>query len=234
MTQEVLRTAKVEPGSTGKTGDKDIRFARRNHARSRSSDSNHSCPLCKRNHFLPFCEQYKQKSAQEKREIVATYQRCWNCLGRHLVVDCSSSKSCSKCSARHHTTLHDALVTVSLPGTEASSSSIVQNTGQARSSCNPLLLATARVLVLDRSGAFHSIRALLDPGSETSLISESLTQRLRLPRTSTTVAIYGVSGYQSGCSRGRVSMTLFARTGRYSLAVSALMLPDELHWGRDG
>ncbi|KMQ86195.1 hypothetical protein RF55_14897 [Lasius niger] len=80
-------------------------------------------------------------------------------------------------------------------------------------------------MVSDRSGVRHSVRALVDPGSETSLIAESLAQRLRLPRTPTSVAIFGVGGVQTGFSRGRVALTLSARTGLFALSVSSLVLP---------
>ncbi|KMQ89241.1 hypothetical protein RF55_11150 [Lasius niger] len=50
------------------------------------SDSNRNCPICKKEHFIAFCEQYKKKLPQERREAVNTHQRCWNCLGRHMLV----------------------------------------------------------------------------------------------------------------------------------------------------
>ncbi|KMQ81660.1 hypothetical protein RF55_25617, partial [Lasius niger] len=71
--------------ASGKSSEKSSRSARANHAKSRGADASRSCPLCKKEHFLAFCEQYKKKSAQERWEAVNTHQRCWNCLGRHMV-----------------------------------------------------------------------------------------------------------------------------------------------------
>ncbi|XP_039310755.1 uncharacterized protein LOC105197317 [Solenopsis invicta] len=88
-----------------------------------------------------------------------------------------------------------------------------------------MLLATARVLVTDQFGTLHAVRALMDPGSETSLITESLAQRLRLPRTPASVAIYGVGGLRSGVSRGRIAMNLTSRNGNAVFAISALVMP---------
>ena len=45
-----------------------------------------------------------------------------------------------------------------------------------------ILLTTARITVDDRHGDPHPVRVLIDQGSEVSLISEALIQRLRLPR----------------------------------------------------
>ncbi|KMQ84502.1 gag-pol polyprotein precursor, partial [Lasius niger] len=226
MTQEVLRAVTGE--ASGKSSEKSSRSARANHAKSRGADSSRSCPLCKKEHFLAFCEQYKKKSAQERREAVNTHQRCWNCLGRHMVGECASNKTCNKCSGRHHTTLHEAFTTatvISLPAAGSSSSPTVHVAKRPPVECASVLLATARVLVMDRSGARHSVRALVDPGSETSLIAESLAQRLRLPRTPTSVTIFGVGGVQAGFSRGRVALTISARSGQFALAVSSLVLP---------
>jgi len=125
MTQEVLRAITGE--ASGKS-EKSSRAARANHVRSRGPDSSRSCPLCKKEHFLAFCEIYKKKSAQERREVANTHQRCWNCLGRHVVGECPSTKNCSKCSGRHHTSLHEAFsasTAVAIPVAGSSSSPTV-------------------------------------------------------------------------------------------------------------
>ncbi|XP_011162410.1 uncharacterized protein LOC105197639 [Solenopsis invicta] len=83
----------------------------------------------------------------------------------------------------------------------------------------------AGVLVTDRFGTLHAVRALVDPGSKTSLITESLAQRLRLPRTPASVAIYGVGGLKSGMSRGRIAMNLISHVGNAVFAISALVMP---------
>ncbi|XP_024879014.1 uncharacterized protein LOC112459228 [Temnothorax curvispinosus] len=172
-----------------------------------------------------FCEQYKRKTAQERREVATTHQRCLNCLGRHLIGECTSTKTCYKCSGRHHTSLHDAFSAVALPAPGTSSTPTAHVAKRLSAECAPVLLATARVLVMNCHGEYHPVRALVDPGSETSLISESLAQRLRLPRTPTSVAIYGVGGLRTGCARGRVAVTFASRVGQYTLTVSSLVLP---------
>lgn len=78
---------------------------------------------------------------------------------------------------------------------------------------------TTQVLVTDRDGVRHAIRALVDPDSESCLISESLAQRLKLSHTPTSVAIYGVGGIHGGYANGRVALTLSARSGTTDLRV---------------
>ncbi|XP_070526366.1 uncharacterized protein [Cardiocondyla obscurior] len=89
-----------------------------------------------------------------------------------------------------------------------------------------VLLATARLYVKDKMGNKHVIRALLDSGSEVSLASESLMQKLRLPRESDATEIFGIGGTATGRARGRVTLNLEASTSSpYNFQISALILP---------
>ena len=53
---------------------------------------------------------------------------------------------------------------------------------------------TCRVLVHAPDGSSVASRALLDPGSSASFVSERLTQSLRLPRLNHGVKIMGIGG----------------------------------------
>jgi len=223
LTQEVLRVSREQ--SSGRTSEGAARSTRANHTGKRGADPGRRCPICKQDHFIMVCEQYKKLAAQGRRDLVATHQLCWNCLGRHQLNVCPSAKTCSKCSSRHHTSLHDAFVPASTVAVGSSPAPTVHVTQPPLTECSPVLLATARVLVADRFGARHAVRALLDSVSETCLISESLVQRLRLPRSPAVVAIYGIGGQQSGVSRGRVDVAITSRASGANLDISALVLP---------
>lgn len=171
------------------------------------------------------CEQYRSQTALGRRDLVNTHRLCLNCLGRHQVADCPSQKVCNRCSSRHHSSLHDAFATAVLPVCGAAPAAAVLAAGPPASEGSAVLLATARVLVLDRDGARHSVRALVDSGSESCMVAESLAQRLRLPRTPASVAIYGIGGQYSGVARGRVSLTVASRTSGSSFGISALVFP---------
>ncbi|XP_070524590.1 uncharacterized protein [Cardiocondyla obscurior] len=89
-----------------------------------------------------------------------------------------------------------------------------------------VLLATARFYVKDKTGNEHVIRALLDSGFEVPLASESLMQKLRLPRESDATEIFGIGGIATGRARGRVTLNLEASTSSpYNFQISALILP---------
>lgn len=103
MTQEVLQTVGAE--SPGKAVERSGRSVRNSHVGGQGSEPSRACPLCKKEHLIAYCDLYKKKTAQEKREVINI----------HLLGDCSSAKICARCSGRHHTTLHEAFTAVALP-----------------------------------------------------------------------------------------------------------------------
>ncbi|XP_046145807.1 uncharacterized protein LOC123989173 [Osmia bicornis bicornis] len=87
------------------------------------------------------------------------------------------------------------------------------------------LLATAKVKVEAPSGELLEVRALLDTGSDTSLVSAWVAQALRLPRRAVSVAISGVQENESGVAKSEVSLSLRSRLDpSFHLSVRALVL----------
>lgn len=218
-TLESLQPVKLEAGSS-KVNSDITRQTRSLHTRKQENKENKHgrCSLCHKDHYIMFCDSYKEKTAEERKQFVKDNNLCFNCLGRHKVSECTSKKSCTTCQARHHTTIHDACQINEV----AKTSHIAQ---QPLHSPVAVLLATARVRVKDRFGVAHSVRALIDQGSESSLVSESLVQRLRLTRTSTSIAVFGVGGKKTGNAHGLVSFCISALGGESPITVSALILP---------
>lgn len=69
-----------------------------------------------------------------------------------------------------------------------------------------VLLPTAQVLVKDNMGNFQKCSVLLDSGSQNTLITESLVQRLGLPRKAGKIYIQGVGDLKAGASKGIVHL----------------------------
>ncbi|XP_036142104.1 uncharacterized protein LOC118645339 [Monomorium pharaonis] len=221
-TVEALSSAKGEAGATtpAKPTTGSSRAVCSNLAQNQQRKGR--CPACQKDHYVLQCSDFQKKTPAQRKEFVEGHQLCINCLGRHPLSECQSKKSCLACSARHHTTIHDAYSKASPPGDTTASSHHVQ---QHEERAAAVLLATARVRVTDMYGDQHTARALIDPGSELSLISETLSQRLRLPRLPASVSVYGVGGQRTGATRGRVSLEMSSSTSTFTLRVSALVLP---------
>lgn len=88
-----------------------------------------------------------------------------------------------------------------------------------------MLLATARVRVAGCFGKLHAVRVLVDQGSEASIVSEALVQRLRVPRRRANITILGVGGKQSGIATGKVSLRIFPRQFENEVSVNDIIVP---------
>ncbi|KMQ87939.1 bel12-ag transposon polyprotein [Lasius niger] len=216
ITKRMLTLNAAKPKSTKVSGEPS-RTAK-THFTKHGFD-NSRCALCKEKHSVMTCAQFKTKSANERKSFVEASKLCYNCLGNHPVAKCQSSKNCWTCKARHHSMLHDAYVTPQ--NNEVSALSAVKHAEDRKA----VLLATARVLVADRFGELHTVRALIDQGSEVSLVSEALVQQLRLRRSNSSVSIIGIGGSLSGAARGKVTLSLTSKVTGAKLSAVAYVLP---------
>lgn len=65
-----------------------------------------NCPLCSGKHAVLFCPTFRSKDIEQRRELIRRYNLCYNCLGRHIIRECLSTKRCQTCAGRHHTMIH--------------------------------------------------------------------------------------------------------------------------------
>ena len=128
---------------------------------------------------------------------------CINCLkSGHFSKQCSSLNKCRKCQKPHHTLIHaDPKGQVDTKGNEQVEEAshvttlepIVSSNAETGFASNTLLM-TCQIVVHSPDGDSVRARALLDPASSTSFISEHLTQALCLPRSSQSIKISGIAG----------------------------------------
>jgi hypothetical protein len=139
--------------------------------RSFSHDNSFPCAFCAATpaHFT--CETFRSRSPTEWLAEVLRLKLCLNCLGHHMTKDCSSTKTCRTCGNKHNTLLHDTAS--SDPGPAAS-----VHLARPMQKRRIVLLATAQVIVRSPRGQQIYSRALLDSGSETSLVAEHVVQQL--------------------------------------------------------
>ncbi|KMQ86040.1 hypothetical protein RF55_15095 [Lasius niger] len=218
QTLEAIQPVKSEVVGN-KTSENSSRTARTHHVQKREPGR---CTLCKKDHALMVCDDYKSKTAHSRRQLVDGNNLCANCLGKHKIADCPSKRLCSVCSEKHHTSLHDAFRKVLKEDSAEKTSLVAHSASQRRST---VLLATARIRISDRFGNLQEARALIDQGSEATIITEKLAQRLRLPRRHTSITVFGVGGQQTGVAKGSVSVSVWPRSGKTSVSASALILP---------
>lgn len=211
-----------------------------------NSTSKIKCAYCKDNsHPLYKCDKFHSLNVNERKYFICENKLCNNCLFiGHDTKDCKSRHSCRVCTQRHHTSLHEdtpssnvTLMTECSASPESHSvaetsspTSLHEATGQFNNKNCTVLLTTALVRVRPMChGPYtpQSVRALVDQGSQATLITESCVQRLGLPRypaqTSTTVTGIGDSNEQP---RGYVVCEVTPHNkSEPKLFIEALILP---------
>ncbi|XP_025994180.2 uncharacterized protein LOC113004598 [Solenopsis invicta] len=178
-----------------------------------STASTISCPLCNASHYVNKCAQFLNRSPSQRVEVVKQAKRCLNCLStKHATQSCPSKYSCRTCQKRHHTLLHvdpgsvSAVTAIAPNASTLSETTEVSTAISMSAACDfqsrpPVFLATAQILVTSPLGRTRTVRALLDPGSELTLISERLSRELKLRRLRLPVSISGVGCVDAGSCR---------------------------------
>ena len=154
------------------------------------------CSLCKERHFLAYCPIFLKMNASEKKAHLGESRTCRNCLRiGHATSTCPSQDRCRAptCQAWHHTLLHECYKEESSSSVTTQSkkdsvhtytTSIINEGSVNDSSCtgSMVLLATASVTLESPLGAQLIVRALVDPASEGSFVSEHEVQSLALEK----------------------------------------------------
>ncbi|XP_072941856.1 uncharacterized protein [Epargyreus clarus] len=163
----------------------------------------------------------------------------------------SLHKVCRECNKSHNRLLHDALaqsqntyptkeIDRSREGNDLRGCNAAEMNGSARNlekqfqggihvslqnDPSEVLLPMAMIKVQAADGEYHVMRALLDQGSQTSLISERAAQLLKIPRQRCKGVISGVGAKDSNC-KGMISIQCFSLTCDYSFETDALIMKN--------
>ena len=98
---------------------------------------------------------------------------------------------------------------------------LVNESASARST----LLATALVNVRDTNGKLHTERAMIDPCSQCSFVSDALCKKLQLSTRLDTLAISGIGGNPPNLVKGAATLELFSQhDAKVRLKFSAYVL----------
>lgn len=238
----LLSLQAFEKSRTGKPGTLSNQHSFKSHFQGKAKETHSqkpsSCTLCSSNHYITSCSQYNAKSVPQKKEILKKYNLCYNCLGPHRVSACRITKRCLKCGQKPHTSIHQKEGAKSTSSDSTSSTASNLKSTQSTSadthvlvSCHTqptnsgVLLATAQVLATSPRGDIIKVRALIDQGSEISLVTERLVQMLHIPRTSSTIPLTGIGAQRSNTTRGLTHFTVRSHNNDFEIPISAYILP---------
>ncbi|XP_062541819.1 uncharacterized protein LOC134209806 [Armigeres subalbatus] len=194
------------------------------------------CHCCNGDHLIYKCSQFKELSAGNRYAKVKQADLCFNCLRRgHRTVDCNSDKSCKSCKRKHHSLLHEEK-----PSTSKKSDSqqvaaheehqeVAVHAGFVNYATSlmvrqQVLLSTAEVIVSGSGNMTVPCRALLDSGSDSNLISETLARQLNLVMDNINLPISGLNNAETRV-KYKLRTKISSRVNSFNAILDFLVVP---------
>ncbi|UYV69619.1 hypothetical protein LAZ67_6004108, partial [Cordylochernes scorpioides] len=196
-------------------------------------ESSDTCILCKsKHHPLYICNLFCKMPLKEKLNVVKSHKLCFNCLRKgHFSWNCRLNQRCKVCKGKHHTMIH-----YDKPSTEGASAQVenttpkehesainLTNTQQANCNDSHVLLATARIKIKNGLGKLCTCRALLDSGSQVTMITKGCCERLGLVQRKSDRMIIGVGNTPVQHSSSTVSVTFCPLNNSEEFSVEAVV-----------
>lgn len=202
------------------------------------------CKVCKdKSHNIHTCSKYFNMTVNQRRDFAKQNNLCINCLhGDHKTIDCKSIKTCRICRRKHNTLLHmeqqhEAVPTQYTPTnhyattnkptveTQLEACPMQSYTIENSSQNNKVMLATALINVSTPNGTPIILRALLDQGSQATLITENAIQRLKAQKQRICMHITGIGDNKVETARSKVQLTICPRfPSGFNISTAALVL----------
>ena len=197
------------------------------------------CPLCKGNHKLWKCEKYKEMTPNKKLEQVKKFKLCFNCLNpNHITSSCASRNKCfaQGCSRKHHTTLHEHYVGTAdrkEPASEVKNLEIKGEKPEEKPAFNGMVKSTSAIYLqvvpvklMAPNGNVLLTYALLDSGSQTTLIKEDAAKMLKMNGNKKSIRITTIKDAEESLAVREVSLEISSRDEEYRLKIeSAYVVP---------
>ncbi|XP_075157800.1 uncharacterized protein LOC142231065 [Haematobia irritans] len=182
-----------------------------------------NCIFCSKSHPLSKCYKFLALSMGAKNEFLSNRNVCRNCLSvGHLQDNCASPYRCATCNQAHHTVLHTE-GSVNIQPLNSEDNNVSQIASHNSYALQNVFLYTIRLYVNTGRGRFP-LRALLDPGSQASLISEAAVQLIGVQRKHNYCKILGVGDSHANISRYIAELPLWSSRMEPVLTCDALVL----------
>ncbi|KAH9639102.1 hypothetical protein HF086_009071 [Spodoptera exigua] len=179
-------------------------------------------------------EVFLNMTPSSKRQAITRLNLCKNCLYSHGDKECMSEKRCRECNGKHNTLLHQAFNNKSscntitenqAPAVLATQNQVSQENHVSQQGNNVIetLLATAMIKVQASDGSYHKMRALIDQGSQASLITARATQQLALSRKYCKAVICGIGEKESN-SKGVTNITCCSHFNDFTFKTDVVIM----------
>ena len=189
------------------------------HKAKQPKNTNKKCNLCSDTHYVFQCKRFLEMTVAQRKNHVQTAGLCSNCLRTgHKTQDCSCSFRCRICQSVHNTLLHtDAVATTQV-------NHVLHTTdSESKPQTEHKMLMTSMVVITGPQGQKSTVRAMLDSGAESSIISKKVMSELRLQPIDW-VNLSGVESASHTPVRPKVRITISSTKGDWSKTITPVVL----------
>ncbi|XP_043471319.1 uncharacterized protein LOC122504323 [Leptopilina heterotoma] len=156
-----------------------------------SKTSPTSCQNCKGQHDLISCDSFLNLSPSDRFKIVKRENLCVNCLQSSHRTNKCTGEPCAKCQKKHNILLH-----FENKGLIENDSNICKSTNlnylPSNNNSSEMLLSTVVVELVSQENKIKQCRFLLDSGSQSHYITESVATHLNLPRSPVNINVLSI------------------------------------------
>lgn len=157
-----------------------------------------SCNKCGARHYLDQCPSFRALSLYQRKVYIADNILCTLCLKpKHQASQCRTRKTCglNQCNKQHHPLLHDVSEGSAYSGRDADTerSKATINTGTVRNENGSVSLGVIPVKLKGPKGVII-VNALLDTGSDATLLSKAVMEKLGLDGDLKTLSLTTLHG----------------------------------------
>ncbi len=146
------------------------------------------CPYCNsKDHFLNACPKFKLLTTEQIVQWISKEKRCWKCGRTHTPDSCTLKRTCTTCKELHLTILHD-------PALQIQKCVLLTNIPTPQvyldrpNRSQKVMLKIVKVLLHNREKVIEAY-AVLDDGSERSIVLSQAVDQLNLPTEPETLTL---------------------------------------------
>ncbi|XP_076301775.1 uncharacterized protein LOC143219850 [Lasioglossum baleicum] len=191
-----------------------------------------SCVICQDEHYVFACPKFLAMEVKDRLKSAQKSKLCLNCLKvGHNTVSCKWSH-CRKCDKKHNTLLHLNAHKITQVSVQRASEDSKDTQVETDVTCKALmavnnsevLLGTAQITIYDNNNKRHTCRVLVDGGSQSNYMTESLANLLQLKKERVNISSSGLSNLVT-CAKYCVNAKIQSNINNFSSNLKFIALP---------
>ncbi|XP_046808641.1 uncharacterized protein LOC124420309 [Lucilia cuprina] len=217
------------------------------------------CKLCSENHSLRICPKFRTFAVQQRVDYVFKNKFCntqthlkAKCKSKNTCLMCKKShhtllhmkqKFQNDSQRTENSQPHEASIENVSFSRQSASNKINSEQNKAQnelptvstqvqanfSTSNENILLRTALVQIEYQGQLYTVRALIDPGSQRTFLTEKIRNRLQLPYNKSHFEIIGIGGQKQSASK-ECEFVLYAKRYNLRVPIKAIILPKVTKW----